>query len=134
MNPKQTIYLAGPMLGYTNREMNGWREQVIDKLKSSYEFFNPTRRIYQLNNDSTIVNGDKDDINKSQIILVNHTKPSDGTAMEIIYSWERNKIILTVVHGEYSPWISYHSNYLFKSLEEAIQHLNTMRVEYEQNT
>ena len=79
-----------------------------------------------------IIEGDKSDIDLSDIVIVNHTKPSDGTAMEIIYAWERKKVILTIVHGEYSPWITYHSTQLFNSLKYAIQHLKSMRREYEQ--
>ena len=117
----KTIYLAGPMLGLTNDVMNEWRIYVINQLQNKYKFLNPTRRVYDKFDAIKIVEGDKKDIRHSDIILVNHTKPSDGTAMEMIYAWERNKTVYTVVHEKlYSPWIDYHSTKVFKTLDEAI--------------
>ena len=117
----ETIYLAGPILGLTNEVMNEWRNYVILQLQNKYNFLNPTRRVYDKFDAIKIVEGDKKDIRHSDIILVNHTKPSDGTAMEIIYAWERKKIIYTTVKDKlYSPWIDYHSTKVFKTLDEVI--------------
>ena len=127
MDQKDIIYLAGPILSCTDKEMNGWRKQVMNELCFTYEFLNPTRRIYLNNDENSIVHGDKEDIDKSQIILVDHQFPSDGTAMEIIYAWERGKTIITIVQGEYSPWISYHSNILFETVNHAISYLKDIK-------
>jgi len=124
---KKNIYLAGPIANCTKEDIHGWREKVKEKLKEKFNFFDPTRRIYYDNEKhEEIVEGDKKDIDQCDIILISHIKPSNGTAMEQIYSWERKKHVVFVSNGpmQYvSPWCIYHSNVQFETIEEAIKHL-----------
>ncbi|MCP4581579.1 MAG: hypothetical protein GY839_08150 [candidate division Zixibacteria bacterium] len=72
-----------------------------------------------------IVEEDKKEIDTCDLLLVNHTRPSVGTSMEILYAWERGKKIVTVVVGkDISPWIIYHSEKIFHDLDSAIDYLN----------
>lgn len=121
---KKTIYLAGPMLGYTFEEMNEWRNIVTKQLIDNYDIINPARRIYSEHEYKFIVEQDKKEIDICDILFVNHIISSDGTAMETIYAWERNKTILMVVNGIYSPWIKYHSNCIFDNIDAAVKFLN----------
>ena len=88
-----------------------------------YHIINPARREYEQFEYKTIVEKDKSEIDLCDIVLVNHTKCSDGTAMEILYAWERKKEIYTIVHGEVSPWILYHSNEIFMDMTKAVEFL-----------
>jgi nucleoside 2-deoxyribosyltransferase len=121
---KKTIYLAGPMLGFSAEEMNNWRNITISLLEHKYNLINPARRIYEQCDFRFIVEQDKYEIDQSDILLVNHLIPSDGTAMEMLYAFDRKKEIYTVVHDKpFSPWIEYHSKILFRNFNDAINHL-----------
>jgi len=119
----KTIYLAGPMLGFSYEEMNDWRSYISNKFLKQYNFINPARRLYDEHKSKFLVENDKREIDLSDILLVNHIIPSDGTAMEILYAWERKKYILVIIEGVYSPWIKYHSNHIVKNIDEAINFL-----------
>ncbi len=121
---KNTVYLAGPMLGYTSSEMNRWRSEVAVQLIDKYNIINPARREYASHEFKFIVENDKFEIDNSDILFVNHITPSDGTSMEILYSWERKKTVITVVNKIYSPWIEYHSTKVFDNIDAAIMFLN----------
>ena len=121
---KKTIYLAGPFLGCEDEEIYGWRQTIKSKLSEKYDFLDPANRIGKGMSDEEIVEGDKRDIYLSDILLVNHTKPSDGTAMEILFAWDYDVNIITITNDhEVSPWIKYHSTNLFKSIDEVISYL-----------
>lgn len=91
----------------------------------------PMRRDYRGKEASAareIVELDKIDVAASDVLLVNFDKPSVGTSMEIIWAWERGKMII-VVHREgmiLSPWLTYHSHALFTSFDAAISHMEKM--------
>jgi nucleoside 2-deoxyribosyltransferase len=121
------IYLAGPIFQTGDDECKLWREDAIARL-TGHELFNPMIRDYRGATDdhvAEIVEEDKRDIDTCDMLLVNHTRPSVGTSMEIIYAWERGKRIITIAHSrEVSPWLIYHSERVFKSLDEAIEFIN----------
>ena len=75
-----------------------------------------------------IVEGDKLDIMKADIVLANYgDKPpsSVGTAMEILFAWEQHKpVFLVTTQPKISPWLKYHSTLIFNSLDDAILHIN----------
>ncbi len=100
--------------------------------KSDFYFLTPMLRDYRhLNVDHKgitavspeVVQLDKRDIDKADVVFVNSPKPSYGTAMEILYAWERDKIVVTVigVNDPLSPWVAYHSTVVKYSLDDAIQ-------------
>lgn len=121
------IYLAGPMFQADDDECKLWRDEAIRKL-ADHEIFNPMIRDYRGRTDekaTEIVEEDKKDIDTCDILLVNHTRASVGTSMEILYAWERQKRIITVVHNsEISPWLLYHSEKIFHDLDSAIDYIN----------
>jgi nucleoside 2-deoxyribosyltransferase len=121
------IYLAGPMFQTEDNECKAWRDEAIAKL-TGHEIFNPMIRDYRGRTDekaAEIVEEDKKDIDSCDVILVNHTRPSVGTSMEILYAWERKKRIITVIHSDQiSPWLLYHSERIFRDLDSAIDYLN----------
>lgn len=78
-------------------------------------------------NHKEIVEDDKAEIDRCEILLVNHLKPSVGTSMEILYAWERKKRVVVVSeNSENSPWLLYHSNKIYSSLNEAVEYIKTL--------
>lgn len=119
-----TIYLCGPINGCTDEECTDWREFV--KTKWDGPTLDPMRRDYRgKEHDSIneIVELDKVDVMNADVILVNYDKPSVGTSMEVLYAFERGKLVVVVSkwgRQGLSPWLLYHSHVVATSFEQAI--------------
>ena len=121
------IYLCGGINGLTDEECYGWREKAKELL--NHPTIDPTRRDYRGKEDESvdaIIDGDKKDIDDADILLVNATRPSWGTAMEIMYAFERNKPVYSIVGDKISPWLRYHSTLLSDSLESSVFAINAL--------
>jgi nucleoside 2-deoxyribosyltransferase len=116
------IYLAGAIFGCTDDEAKSWREAVKAALPK-HTFLDPMDRDYrgkELESIREIVNGDLLDISTADIILVNASRPSWGTAMEIVYAYQYGKRIIAVCPDKVSPWLAYHADRV-STFEEAIE-------------
>lgn len=120
-----TVYLCGGINGLSDQECRDWRD--VAKARLNYhgiETLDPMRRDYrgvEDQNVSAIVSGDLDDIRASDVVLVNATRPSWGTAMEMVYAFRQAKPIIAVVgEARVSPWLRYHSTTIYTMLEEAL--------------
>lgn len=122
------VYLCGPINGCTDEECRDWRELVKLRLLDTID---PMRRDYRGREAEAareIVELDKVDVAAADILLVNFDKPSVGTSMEIIWAWERGKMIL-VVHragANLSPWLTYHSHRRFIAFDDAIGFIESL--------
>ena len=112
------IYLSGPIAGCTDDEANSWRDVFAGMCSlHAIDTLNPMRRDYRnadriaLRNE--IVELDKHDIDCSDALVVYFSKPSVGTAMEVLYAWQQHKPVVTIVPPDsvtlLSPWLVYHS-------------------------
>jgi len=125
------IYLCGPINGCNDEECKDWRNEV--KQRYPEKTIDPMDRDYRGREDeciNEIVELDKIDIADSDIILVNHPKPSVGTSMEILYAWQLSKTII-VVYPEgmkLSPWLVYHSDYRFTKFQDAYNILDKLLI------
>jgi len=130
------VYLSGPIKDATDEEAHGWRDEAIETLeRGNVKCLNPMRRDYREDPCAhlpDLVENDKIDIEMCDIILVNFIRPSVGTSMEILHSWERGKRVI-VVCEEYTndAWLVYHSHDIFRTLEEAYEKIFELRAEYE---
>ena len=101
---------------------------------NGHEILDPMKKDYRGVTDEKfreIVERDKALIDRCDVLLVNHSKPSVGTSMEILYAWEKGKEVILISEDEaLSPWLLYHSNKVFHSLEDAIVHLNRNNTDY----
>ena len=82
------VYLAGPIFQCKDHECIDWRKEARRKL-GGFEIIDPMERDYRGSTDENykrIVEVDKALIDKCDILLVNHFKPSVGTSMEILYA------------------------------------------------
>ena len=117
------VYLCGGINALTDEQCNDWREYVMAQLPT-LAFLNPMRRDYRGKEDqmySRIMSGDIRDIILSQLILVNATRPSWGTAMEIVYAKLYGKpIIVFTGNAPISPWLRCHCTGIVGSIDEAI--------------
>ena len=116
------VYLCGPINGCTDEECNDWREAVTEHFPNA---INPMIRDYRGREDECyeeIVELDKIDIRNSDALLVNYTKPSVGTSMEVFLAWTLGTpIVLWSPPGtSLSPWMRYHCSSFVSSLQEAV--------------
>ena len=124
------VYLAGPIFQMEDHECIDWRKQAKHKL-NGFEVFDPMVRDYRGVTDENyqkIVEEDKAFIDDCDVLLVNHLKPSVGTSMEILYAWERKKhVIIISENSKNSPWLIYHSDKIFSSLDDAVNHIKAFQ-------
>lgn len=109
-----TVYLAGPINGTTDAEMHNWRNDLIKRLPNT-RFIDPTTRDYRGTEDqniAAIVEHDKDDIDRCELVVAYCPKPSVGTSMEILYAWQQGQrvIVWAPPGAPVSPWLRYHSH------------------------
>lgn len=122
------VYLCGPINGCTDAEAKDWREYVKSKLSDTLD---PMRRDYRGREAecvNEIVELDKIDVMKSDVLLVSYDKPSVGTSMEVLYAFERGKSVVVVARPEasISPWLRYHSHRIVHSFAEAIEYIDSL--------
>lgn len=143
-NKTITVYLAGPIAFCSDSEANDWRDYVKAKMSAPYsiggkefrcDFLDPMARDYREDYEAGTISAvaaevielDKRDIDQSDIIFANISKHSAGTSMELLYAWERQKAVVTVLPEDVdvSPWILYHSTKVVTTLDEGIEWVQT---------
>ena len=127
-----SVYLCGPIHGQSDEQCNGWRADATRLLQSSWSIIDPMRRDWrglELMHTPEIVHLDKRDIDGADAMLVNATKPGWGTAMEMIYAFERRKLVVAFTDlSSRSPWVVMHAHFVTPKLVEACEFLNLGRV------
>jgi hypothetical protein len=117
------VYLCGGIHALSDEEANQWRERARALLKDAI-ILDPMRRDYRGAEEDigAFIQGDLRDVAESDVLLVNATRPSWGTAMEIVYARIlRRRIVAFVGPGaSISPWLKYHCEVVTYSLEEAV--------------
>ena len=121
------VYLCGGIHGLSDEEANEWRQRA-KALLGDMSILDPMRRDYRSVEDENIdafVQGDLREIAESDTVLVNATRPSWGTAMEIVYARILGRPVVAFVGASApaSPWLRYHCDAITVSLEEAVARL-----------
>ena len=116
------VYLCGPINGRSDDDCKLWREAAKEALPDTLD---PMRRDYRGKEYSAfreIVELDKIDVAQCDALLVYYDKPSVGTSMEMLWAWERGKLVVLIDRSAapLSPWLIYHSHHVCESLDEAI--------------
>ena len=123
------IALEGPINKCADNECQDWRNEVITKLNHKYTFHNPMDfdcRGKEASLERELVNYDTAGIASSDVVLVMANKPGWGTAMAVQMAWNWHKFVVTVCpDGRPSPWLNNRSSSIFKTLEDAINFLET---------
>lgn len=123
MQSNLTIYLCGPINGCTDEECSDWRALV--KQLWNGRCLDPMVRDYrgkESENYREIVELDKLDIRRSDIVVVSYSKPSVGTSMEVLYTWTLGKpvVVICAPDANISPWLRYHTTAFVHSYADAV--------------
>lgn len=118
------IYLAGPITGVGD-SARGWRANAIQMLEAyGFKAIDPLVVEAATITPSAVVELDYAWISKSSGIIARVDTPSWGTAMELVYAY--NKGIPVVAWGDVShvsPWLLFHTSIIKPTLTEAVDHL-----------
>lgn len=123
------IYLSGPIM--FDDDPVSWREQVKDRFRDhkNIELLDPLRRDFrddEILSTNEIVKFDLQDVEDADIILVNYTKPSVGTSMEVREAYIKGKFIIGFTNlpkEKWSPWMIYHCTRIVEGLDKALNYI-----------
>jgi len=109
-----------------------WRKTAVKKLQKSFVLLDPMRRNFkdrEVDSANEIVEFDLQDIRNADIILVNYSKPSIGTAMEVFYASNNlKKFVVAFSPFDFknsSPWMVRYCTKILPTLDAAIEYLKT---------
>jgi len=131
------IYLSGPIMDDTVSGARDWREVAKKMLSNQFFLLDPMRRKFvdrQVDSANEIVEFDLLDVRDADIILVNYSKPSIGTSMEVFYAaHDLGKFVVAFSPFEYkdcSPWMARYCTKILPSLDEAVEYIRNHFAEY----
>jgi nucleoside 2-deoxyribosyltransferase len=117
------VYLCGPINGCTDDEANWWRKNIKDYCIRSIDPMIRDYRGKEHQDYREIVDLDKRDVRKCDVVLVNYVKPSVGTSMEVFYAWTIGKpvVVWCLPEANISPWLRYHSTTFVHTYDDALE-------------
>lgn len=86
---KKKIYLCGPIMDEVDGQARAWRQLAREALGEHFILLDPMRRNFkdrEVDSANEIVEFDLQDVRDADILLVNYSKASIGTAMEVFYA------------------------------------------------
>ncbi len=126
----KTIYLCGPIMDEQAGRARNWRAAAAQRLGRDYALLDPMRRNFkdrEVDSANEIVEFDLQDIRQADIVLVNYSKPSIGTAMEVFYaSHGLGKFVIAFSPFRFkdcSPWMVRYCTKILRSLDAAIRYI-----------
>jgi len=129
---KRVVYLSGPIMDETESGAREWRDTAKGFLKGNFRLLDPMRRQFvdrQVDSANEIVEFDLQDVRDADILLVNYSKASIGTSMEIFYAaHDLGKFVVAFSpfkFHECSPWMVRYCTNILPSLESACDYINT---------
>jgi nucleoside 2-deoxyribosyltransferase len=107
-----------------------WRGIAKEKLAADFMLLDPMRRNFkdrEVDSANEIVEFDLQDVRDADLLLVNYSKPSIGTAMEVFYAaHDLRKFVIAFspfTFAESSPWMVKFCTKILPSLEEALVYI-----------
>ena len=107
-----------------------WRARAAKRLGGRFDLLDPMRRNFrdkQIDSANEIVEFDLQDVRDADLILVNYSKPSIGTAMEVFYAaHDRGKFVVAFSPFEFadcSPWMVRFCTRILPDLESALLYI-----------
>jgi nucleoside 2-deoxyribosyltransferase len=129
MNPKR-VYLCGPIMDCKQDEKKDWRTRAKERLAGRFVLLDPKRRNFrdnEIGGANEIVEFDLQDIRDADVILVNYSKASIGTAMEVFYAGhELHKFVIAFSPFDYkncSPWMVRYCTKILPNLDAAVDYI-----------
>lgn len=130
MSAKKKIYLSGPIMDEHPELASTWRERAKEQLREHFVLLDPMRRNFkdrEVDSANEIVEFDLQDVRDADIVLVNYSKTSIGTAMEVFYaSHDLGKFVVAFSPFSFkdsSPWMVKHCTKILSSLDDAIAYI-----------
>ena len=124
------IYLCGPIMDCSQSESGVWRERAKKLFSERFILLDPMRRNFkdrEVDSANEIVSFDLQDIAESDILLVNYSKPSVGTAMEVFHaSYNLGKFVIAFSpfpFKECNPWMIRFCTKILPDLEAAVKYI-----------
>lgn len=124
--PSRKIYLCGPIMDEVDGHARAWRGRAKELLVSDFLVLDPMRRNFkdrEVDSANEIVEFDLQDVRDADIVLVNYSKASVGTSMEVFYaSHVLHKFVIAFspfTFKDCSPWMVKYCTKILPSLEEA---------------
>lgn len=128
----KTIYLCGPIMDESSGAALEWRKTAAKKLENDFILLDPMRRNFkdrEVDSANEIVEFDLQDIRNADILLVNYSKPSIGTAMEVFYAANNlEKFVVAFSPFDFknsSPWMVRYCTKILPALDAAIAYIKT---------
>lgn len=129
------IYLAGKMTGISYDQSNEWRVKAKKLLEETYclykvtainpnDYYNFKEVIHK--SEKEILRYDLHRVRTSNMILVNLTGDSIGTAMELQHAFDNHIPIIGYKEDktDLHPWLEYVCDRVFDNLEEVVDYVN----------
>ena len=127
---KKRIYLSGPIMDEHAGVAREWRECAKHLLGDRFKLLDPMRRKFvdrQVDSANEIVEFDLQDVRDADLILVNYSKPSIGTSMEVFYAaHDLGRFVVAFSDFEFkdcSPWMARYCTKILPSLEAAAEYI-----------
>jgi len=124
------IYLSGPIMDEHEGTARAWREDAKKLLGKQFRTLDPMRRKFkdrELDSANEIVEFDLQDVRDADILLVNYSRASIGTSMEIFYAaHDLGKFVVAFSPFEFkecSPWMVRYCTKILPSLEDACAYI-----------
>ena len=128
---KKNIYLSGPIMDEHAGVAREWRECAKNLLGGTFQLLDPMRRKFvdrQVDSANEIVEFDLQDVRDADIVLVNYSKPSIGTSMEVFYAaHDLGRFVVAFSDLEFkdcSPWMAKFCTKILPDLESAAEYIN----------
>ena len=130
MSAKKKIYLSGPIMDERLDLAVTWREFAKRELKDHFVLLDPMRRNFkdrEVDSANEIVEFDLQDVRDADIVLVNYSKTSIGTAMEVFYAaHDLGKFVVAFSPFSFqdcSPWMVRYCTKILPGLRQAIAYI-----------
>lgn len=124
------IYLCGPIMDETAGHASAWRTIAMEGLRDHFILLDPMRRNFkdrEVDSANEIVDFDLQDVRDADILLVNYSKASIGTSMEVFYaSHELGKFVVAFSPFDFkncNPWMVRFCTKILPSLDAAVTYI-----------
>jgi len=130
MNAPKKIYLCGPIMDCSGEEGATWRNRAKEKLAGRFVLLDPMRRNFrdrEIDSANEIVEFDLQDVRDADMLLVNYSKPSIGTSMEVFYAaHDLGKFVIAFSPESFedmSPWMVRFCTKILPDLDTALAYI-----------
>ena len=127
---KKKIYLSGPIMDEHVDTAKTWRERATAELREHFVILDPMRRNFkdrEVDSANEITEFDLQDVRDADILLVNYSKVSIGTSMEVFYAaHDLGKFIVAFSpypYKECSPWMVRYCTKILPDIDTAIAYI-----------